>query len=468
MALRRGSRGDDVKALQKLLNDNGANLTVDGIFGPKTEAALRTYQKANGLASDGVYGPQTKSSLAGTSTGAASSGSGYDPDADRKDYTDDDDRTRFLGLPSKPEIWYDSVTKQRYVVFFVPNTEPPVPMLYKATEDDLKAYFGEGNKVVYDRVLTSDELKSTGGVQLGSTDEIRIKDGDPFGVIADQWEREAKVLPFLSDPEVAAIVMSAWIEDRAPSEAELKSTEYWQTHTQGERDWLLLSAGDPLTAKQALDAKRREVRQMLERAGVYQPDEDLVNYMADQRTMGHWTDALLTDNINKVADPEYYGGEYSDDFAVFLGSRDDPIDRNVDKERYVRETAAKWLGPAHGVLTDKEIADIAGRMRNDPNYEDIWIESLKDQRVAMYPGYEDRESTYDDIARPWRSVYTDVLGETADETSDQFQEMVRRNDLAVSRQQLRQHGLENNNTKVTNAAIGDLGEATGYGVRRVI
>jgi hypothetical protein len=341
-------------------------------------------------------------------------------------------------------------------------------MLYKATKKDLEAYFGEGESVVYDRKLTSAELKSTGGIHLGSTDEIRIKDGDPFGVIADQWEREAKVLPFLSDPEVAAIVMSAWIEDRAPSEAELKSTEYWQTHTQGERDWLLLSAGDPLTAKQALDAKRREVRQMLERAGVYQPDEDLVNYMADQRTMGHWTDALLTDNINKVADPEYYGGEYSDDFAVFLGSRDDPIDRNVDKERYVRETAAKWLGPTFGTLTDKEVADIAGRLRNDPNYEDVWLESLKDQRVTMYSEYEDREATYDDVARPWRAVYSDVLGETADETSDQFQEMVQRNDLAVSRQQLRQHGLENNNTKVTNAAISDLGEATGYGVRRVI
>jgi hypothetical protein len=140
----------------------------------------------------------------------------------------------------------------------------------------------------------------------------------------------------------------------------------------------------------------------------------------------------------------------------------------VDKERFVRETSAKWLGPAYGNLTDEEVAEVAGRLRNDPNYEDVWLESLKDQRVAMYSEYTDREATYDDIARPWRAVHSDVLGETADETSTEFQEMVQRNDLAASRQELRRFGLKNDNVKVTNAAVSDLAEATGYGVRRVI
>ena len=468
--LKQGSRGPNVRSLQQKLNAQGADLTVDGVFGPLTEAALEKYQKDNGYTVNGVAssGMWNVLGMDRSDTPAGSSGDTYDPDADRRDYTEDEDRTRFKGLPSKPEIWWDSTNKQAYVVFFVPDMDPPVPMLYKATKKDLEAYFGEGETVVYDRTLTEAELRSTGGIELGSTDEIRIKDGDPFAVIADQWQREAEVLPFLADPEVAAILMSAWIEDREPSEAELKSTDWWQNHTEGQRNWLLLKAGDPLTADQAIDAKRREVRQMLERAGVYQPDDELVSYMADQRTMGLWTDAVLTDNVNKVADPEYYGGEYSNDFAVYLGERDTPIDTNIDKERQVRETAAKWLGPAFGQLTDQEVADIAGRMRNDPNYEDVWTESLKDQRTAMYPEYTDREATYDDIARPWRAVYSDVLGETADETGSEFQEMVQRNDLAASRQQLRKFGLDNDNLKVTNAAISDLGEATGYGVRRVI
>ena len=46
--LKKGSRGDDVKQLQELLGIN-----QDGIFGPNTEAALKTFQKDNGLTKDG-------------------------------------------------------------------------------------------------------------------------------------------------------------------------------------------------------------------------------------------------------------------------------------------------------------------------------------------------------------------------------------------------------------------------------
>jgi predicted chitinase/peptidoglycan hydrolase-like protein with peptidoglycan-binding domain len=55
--------GQDVSALQELLNRNGANLTVDGEFGPATESAVLAYQSTNGLSTDGVVGPQTWASL---------------------------------------------------------------------------------------------------------------------------------------------------------------------------------------------------------------------------------------------------------------------------------------------------------------------------------------------------------------------------------------------------------------------
>lgn len=53
------SRGERVKALQMALNAKGANLEVDGDFGPATEAAVTAYQRANGLDIDGVAGSQT-------------------------------------------------------------------------------------------------------------------------------------------------------------------------------------------------------------------------------------------------------------------------------------------------------------------------------------------------------------------------------------------------------------------------
>lgn len=67
-----GSRGSEVEELQRLLNQNGANLTVDGIFGRGTDTAVRSYQRSKGLSVDGIAGANTFASLRGTSgTGGA-------------------------------------------------------------------------------------------------------------------------------------------------------------------------------------------------------------------------------------------------------------------------------------------------------------------------------------------------------------------------------------------------------------
>jgi len=56
--LRRGARGDLVRQIQTDLK-----VTVDGIFGPVTEAALRQFQRDHGLVPDGIAGPRTWASL---------------------------------------------------------------------------------------------------------------------------------------------------------------------------------------------------------------------------------------------------------------------------------------------------------------------------------------------------------------------------------------------------------------------
>ena len=58
--LKRGSRGSDVKKVQRALG-----LPADGIFGPQTRAAVREFQARNGLAVDGIVGPQTRAALFG-------------------------------------------------------------------------------------------------------------------------------------------------------------------------------------------------------------------------------------------------------------------------------------------------------------------------------------------------------------------------------------------------------------------
>ena len=65
--LRRGSKGASVKELQEALIAHGYNLDpygADGDFGKVTEAAVKAFQKANGLSADGVVGEKTWAALA--------------------------------------------------------------------------------------------------------------------------------------------------------------------------------------------------------------------------------------------------------------------------------------------------------------------------------------------------------------------------------------------------------------------
>jgi len=57
--VKRGDRGEEVKKIQKALG----GLTVDGIFGPATEARVKAFQKAMGIGVDGIVGPATRKYL---------------------------------------------------------------------------------------------------------------------------------------------------------------------------------------------------------------------------------------------------------------------------------------------------------------------------------------------------------------------------------------------------------------------
>lgn len=56
--LKKGSRGNDVKTLQRLLH-----LYEDGIFGTLTEEAVKEFQEAHGLVADGIVGQKTWEAL---------------------------------------------------------------------------------------------------------------------------------------------------------------------------------------------------------------------------------------------------------------------------------------------------------------------------------------------------------------------------------------------------------------------
>jgi peptidoglycan hydrolase-like protein with peptidoglycan-binding domain len=58
--IKKGSKGNPVRRAQKRLTLGGYDTGgVDGIFGAKTESAVKRFQKDFGLAQDGVVGPKT-------------------------------------------------------------------------------------------------------------------------------------------------------------------------------------------------------------------------------------------------------------------------------------------------------------------------------------------------------------------------------------------------------------------------
>ena len=60
---RKGDRADDVKLLQHRLNLLGWRLTEDGIWGVQTDSAVRGYQYRAGLTVDGIVGAKTRAAL---------------------------------------------------------------------------------------------------------------------------------------------------------------------------------------------------------------------------------------------------------------------------------------------------------------------------------------------------------------------------------------------------------------------
>ncbi len=63
------SQGRQVELVQRALG-----IPVDGIYGPQTEAAVRSFQAAHGLAVDGIVGPETSAAMRGGAPTASAAG----------------------------------------------------------------------------------------------------------------------------------------------------------------------------------------------------------------------------------------------------------------------------------------------------------------------------------------------------------------------------------------------------------
>ncbi len=73
---KQGSSGETVRVIQQKLTEWGYfNDKIDGIYGPKTAEAVKSFQRKSNLTPDGVTGPATLKALGMSTTGSSSPGS---------------------------------------------------------------------------------------------------------------------------------------------------------------------------------------------------------------------------------------------------------------------------------------------------------------------------------------------------------------------------------------------------------
>ncbi len=377
--------------------------------------------------------------------------------------------TQFNNIPENGLLW--DVGGNFYIVYEVPGSQGelyegnPIYMAYELKDNDLinAGLLTKGETAPQPNATMDQAFFDSIAIVTGNTDQLTALIDNPFASFVETVGEQAQVAPWITDPEIIALISEAAVEGREVSDAEWQTTNWYQTHNESEREWLRTYYSDPSTATQLTTDAQIAVANSLQAAGVSNAPEALINWVAGKFVSGEWSQTYTTEQISLFADP-YATGKRDESFENYLSSTAlTGVDRTTEREREVRELYGKWLGPSLGKLTDNEVAEIAGRLRDDPEYQDQLVQSLKQSRLAAFSNYTNPELTYEDIARPWRNLTTSVWGQTADETQGWWQDMVKSNDFAQAQTTLREKGLEQDITQVTQDATKALQGALGQG-----
>ena len=359
-----------------------------------------------------------------------------------------------LNAGGKPQVW--NVNGEAWLVHVTTSTDgTPLRLAWKVEDQEqLQSYFGPGKPIVYNATVSA---MPPDVLDFGMSTELANLTDDPVQAWINQLDVESKTQPWLLDPDYQALSLMAVLENHPLSEAEIASTDWWQNNTSAQRAWMKAYHGDPMTAQKMIDDGRIMARDLLEGAGVANPPDAVINFMADQLTMGEWSQAYFQNQLRAVSDPQS-GIKVDGELSALYDSGE--LDTTRKYETEVRNLYTQWLGPSFGEIDDATASEWAGKFRNDPDATVALTEALKDQKAALFPTCE-REMSYESIVSPWRQFVRNAWGETPDENDPMFQSIVNMNNAADASKLLTKEGLMRRNQTVMNRVQSDLLSAFG-------
>ena len=387
---------------------------------------------------------------------------------------------RDMPIPTGAEYW--NVDGEYYIVYYIPGTNTPI--YYDSSLEDLKNIFGPVEFPGIEQTIkspTAEEWNSA--IRFG--DSLELADPNVYNPEVSPWSSfidtiatESKIRPWLQDAEMIERLAEATLEGRTVTDAEWQSTNWWRTHTQAERDWLLLAQSNAtdFTSVLTADAERKiqddkaAIKNLMEQSGISNPSDELVSWVGQKLTTGLWSDSYVAEQVKVLSDPTL---ETNMDVELdnFITSGAIDYDTTRAGESQVKRLSKEIMGPVFGGnLAESQISKWAGMIRNDPDAE---IE-IRDKMMSMVKGLFGENTaeglTYEEIAAPWRGFTSNVWGGTLDETSNLFQNVIKANDITKANQLLYTAGLQDGGsekikTEVKNNIVGAFG---GGSVRRIV
>lgn len=358
-------------------------------------------------------------------------------------------------LPGKPQVW--KVDNKWYVAYYIPGTQ--TPMVWETTTVELAEKFGgvDAQAPTPDKQMSAAEFEALSPWLAGRINELRNTSDDPWTQFFADFNESADLRPWLRDPDMLATIASAFLEGRTPTADELSQTEWWQTHTAAEREWLETSVtlGADEIQRRVTD-QRREITNIMLGLGLKDVNPEIIDLIANKRVTGQWSDAYINEQVNKLADP-FAVGNLNPTIAGLVDP--DKMRTTRTEEDTVRNMASRWLGPTMGVMSQQDVERWAGRFRNNPDAMVDFEDFLRTQRMAMFPNYENPNLTYEDIVQPYRNLVGNVWGRPAEDET-MLVDLANLGDFSEAQKRLRKTGLDRGVQKVVNDSLDELAQSS--------